>query len=198
MLKSQLHEKNNEIEILKSELKDWWHEDYKSNGEVSLKENEVENLERKNSIRHPSAERDKLRESKSAKAVTMGKILTIGPNVRKNSDIKYKKDRSIDSIDVKRVYDLSTKPVHYEESLKILEKIEEYERGRKKLEPLNIKDIKNAKKEPERRPSSVKNKTAIFTGDSFKIRFSSRMEKGSIKINTRYSILLYNEFIVIK
>ena len=192
MLKSQLHEKNGEIQALKSELKDWWHDDYKSTDEVHFKENQVENVESRSGVRYSSAERDKAREPKSTKASTVGKLLTLAP-VRKNSENRFKKEKSIDHLDVKRVCDISGKPTYYEESLKILEKIEEYDRGRKKLEPLNMKDIKNPKKEGEKRPSSVKNKTTFVTGDSFKVRFSSRLEKGSIKINMRYSSSLFRQ-----
>lgn len=178
LLKSKLEEKSHEIESLKSELRDKRSEGVSAGGSPS-KENQVQNGQtRYGGSGHPTTLLNRDVSGKSLKPINMGKSSVVGIE-RQNSDVKMKKQLSLGS--EKKMADMMQHQAHYEESLRILERFEEIERSKKKLEPLK-KEVKEVKVE---RPASVKNKTKP-NNEKFKIRFSNHLEQGSLKANTRY------------
>lgn len=173
-MKSKLAEKSHEIESLKCELRDKRSEGVSLGGSPS-KENQVQNGQTRYGGGHPTTLLNRDISGKSLKPISMGKSTVAGIE-RQNSDVKMKKQLSLGS--EKKMSDMMQHQAHYEESLRILERFEEIEKSKKKLEPIK-KEVK------VERPASVKNKTKP-NNEKFKIRFSNNLEQGSLKANTRY------------
>jgi len=183
VLKDQLVEKDMELKCLKDELKDWWHDDLKSGKSVQFKENLVNNEQTNQNIRVTSPDRDgeqKLRTLKQRGGKSTGASFTI-----KNS----KKSLVPQSLEHNKFKEMHVASVQYNNSLKILEKFESIEKSKKKLEPLNMsKEGEAIKKEDEKRPSSMNQKKSR-NNEKFKLRFSTAIEQGALKTNTRYKTL---------
>jgi len=163
-----------ELKYLKDELKDWWHDDFKNGKVVQFKEISIDYDPQSAGLMRTSPERSVEYSVKGAKSTT-GKLSTL--NHRHNSDSKVKKDPQMD---LAKQRDLHLKSVQYTESLRILEKLQERDMSKKKLEPLR-KDKENPK-EAERRPASE----ATRKKDDLKMRFSNNFENGGIlKLNKR-------------
>jgi len=183
-LKDQLIEKEMELKYLKNELKDWWHDDFKNGKTVQFKEISIDSDLHSAGLTRTSPERSVEYSIKGAKS-TNGKLASLKQH--SNSNSKIKKNVSIPHLDG----DLQINPVQYNESLRILEKLQEKEiLPKKKLEPLR-KDKENGlitpTKETGQRSSSSSSRPQK---EDLKLRFSTNLEStnasgGILKLNKR-------------
>lgn len=187
-LTNQLIEKNLEIEQLKTELKEWWHDDFKNIVKNELKENRNGN---RGYIAHLFGENGVPSQIKNAHTVKSGRLATQDLFKRQQSDTTLKKDGSSNKVGQKKLNNVpSVRPGSYDCNQKILERLEIYDKNppKKKLEPLQkLNDVGAVKKGPNERPASVKNKAA--NNDKFKLRFSTNNMEGLLKLNSRYFVL---------
>jgi len=178
-----------ELKYLKDELKDWWHDDFKNGKTVQFKEISIDSDLHSAGLTRTSPERSVEYLAKGAKS-TNGKL----SSMKQHSNSKIKKNVSNSHLDAKD----NINPVQYNESLRILEKLQEKEiLPKKKLEPLR-KDKENGLTTPtkemgQRSSSSSSKPKDPKSNDNFKLRFSTNLENananangGILKLNKRY------------
>jgi len=184
-LKDQLVEKDLELKYLKDELKDWWHDDLKNSKNVQFKENLVNN-DQSNETLGVSPDKIGEQKMKNLKQRTSTKNSTGSFTIKSSTAYPAgKKGLVPQGLEHNKFKDLQIGSVQYNNSLKILEKLEGIEKNKKKLEPLNIgKGDETSKKDDEKRPSSVRQKNSK-NNEKFKLRFSTTLDQGSLKPNTR-------------